>query len=35
MCVRSQGIVMMAWIAGALIALMILWYLGILRFDAN
>jgi len=32
---HRQGIVMVAWITGALIALMLLWYLGILRFDMD
>jgi hypothetical protein len=30
-----QGIFMVAWITGAMIALMLLWYLGILRFDVD
>jgi hypothetical protein len=32
---RRQGLLMMAWITGGLIALMLLWYLGIIRFDAD
>ena len=30
-----QGILMTAWITGALVALMVLWYLGILRLDVD
>ena len=30
-----QGLFTVAWVTGAMIALMLLWYLGILRFDVD
>jgi hypothetical protein len=30
-----QGVLILTWVAGGLIAMMLLWYLGILRFDVD
>jgi hypothetical protein len=30
-----QGLIMVAWITGAMIALLLLWYFHILRFDVD